>query len=187
MTRSRRYLNNLPNVEKIKDLARDILNCELKLDQAIQDNAHIKNEILSLETQLLSLDKEEYPQKIKNIEINLNKLSGVRLLGDKKIAGLKKEIYTSRTRVDEEIREGLSTLFHQSKSDLEEAQRAIIKHQQLAEESHNRLMNSPTEDFPKYRDEWVQHVRTIIEDEEKIKKSEKQLEAIKRVYKLEFG
>ncbi|EKQ53124.1 MAG: hypothetical protein B655_1437 [Methanobacterium sp. Maddingley MBC34] len=187
MTRSRRYLNNLPNINKIKDLARDILDCELKLDRVIQDNASIKNEILTLETQLLSIDKAEYPQKIKNIQTNLNELSGVRVGNDKKITELRKEIYTSRSLVDEEIREGLSTLFHQAKSDLEEAQQAIIKHQQLVEEAQNRFMNSPAEEFPKYRDEWIQLVKTVIEDEEEIKKSEKQLEAIKRVYKLEFG
>lgn len=187
MTRSRRYLNNLPNVEKIKDLARDILDCELKMDQTIQDNTKIKNEILTLETQFLSLDKEESPQKLKKIQMKLNELSNVRIGNDKKIADLKKEIYSSRSLVDEEIREGLSTLFHQAKSDLEEAKQAITKHQQLVEEAQQRLMNSPAEDFPKYRDEWIQDVKRVIEDEEKIKKSEKELEAIKRVYKLEFG
>lgn len=187
MTRSRRYLNNLPNVEKIKDLARYILDCELKLDQAIQDNVNIKNEILTLETQILSLDKEESPQKLKNIQMKLNELSPVRVGNDKKIADLKKKIYTSKSLVDEEIRDGLSELFHQAKSDLDEAQQNIINHQQLVEEAQNRLMNRPAEEFQKYHDEWIQHVKTVIEDEEKIKKSEKQLEAIRRVYKLEFG
>ncbi|WP_292758187.1 hypothetical protein [Methanobacterium sp.] len=91
MTRSRRYLNNLPNVENIKDLARDILDCELKLDRAIQDNAKVKDDILVLETQLLSFDNEENPQKIKNTQVKLEKLPHVLFSNDKKIAGLKKK------------------------------------------------------------------------------------------------
>ena len=165
MTRSRRYLNNLPNVEKIKDIARDILDCELKLDQTIQDNMTIKNDILTLETQILSLDKAEYPQKLKNIKAELDELSCVRVLNDKKIADLKKEIYTLKSLVDEEIKNGLSQLFHQAKSDLDEAQQDIINHQQMVEEAQNRLMNSPAEDFQKYRHEWIHHVNTVIEDE----------------------
>ena len=187
MTRSRRYLNNLPNVENIKDLARDILDCELKLDRAIQDNAKVKDDILVLETQLLSFDNEENPQKIKNTQVKLEKLPHVLFSNDKKIAGLKKKIFSSKSLVDEEIREGLSQLFHQAKSDLDEAQHGIIKHQQLVEEAQRRLMNSPAEEFHKYRDEWIRHVKTVIEYEEKVKKSEKQLEATKRVYRLEFG
>ena len=92
-----------------------------------------------------------------------------------------------KSLVDEEIRNGLSQLFHQAKSDLDEAQQDIINHQQMVEEAQNRLMNSPAEDFQKYRHEWIHHVNTVIEDEERVKKSKKQLEAIKRVYKLEFG
>jgi predicted transcriptional regulator len=38
MTRSRKYLYKPPNAEKIKQLAEEILECELKLDRAISDN-----------------------------------------------------------------------------------------------------------------------------------------------------
>lgn len=187
MTRSRRYLNNLPNAEIIKELARNILDYELKLDLAIQDSARVKNEILTLETQILFFDKEEDPQKIKNIKMKLDHLASVLLLDHKKIDDLKKEISTSKSRVDEEIREGLSKLFQQAKSDLDEAQHNIIKHQQQVEEAQMRLMNRPAEESKKHRDEWIRNVEKVIIAEEKLKSSEKQLDAIKRVYRLEFG
>lgn len=187
MTRSRRYLNNLPNAERIKELAREILDYELGLDQALQDNARIKTEILTLETQILSSDAWEDPQKIKNIKSKLDQLNGVLQQDDEEIVHLKEEISNSKSLVDEEIREGLSKLFQQAKSDRDEAQQDIIKHQQLVEEAHKRLLENPTGESENLRDEWIQSLVKVSIVEEKLKNSENELEAIKRVYKLEFG
>ncbi|WP_321423028.1 hypothetical protein [uncultured Methanobacterium sp.] len=187
MTRSRRYLNNLPNAERIKELARDILDNELELDQALQDNARIKAEIITLESQILSSDAWEDPQKIKNTKRKLDQLGSVLKRNDKEIAHLKEEISSSKSLVNEEIREGLSKLFQQAKSDRDEAQQDIIKHQQLVEEAHNRLMDNPTEESENLRDEWIRNLVKVSTVEEKLKNSEKELEAIKRVYRLEFG
>ena len=187
MTRSRRYLNNLPNAERIKQLARHILDYELELDQALQDNALIKNEILTMESQILSSDAWEDPQKIKNIKSKLDQLGNGLQRNDKEIAHLKEEISNSKSLVNEEIREGLSKLFKQAKSNRDEAQQDIIKHQQLVEEAHNRLMDNPTEESENLRDEWIRNLVKVSIVEEKLKNSEKELEAIKRVYRLEFG
>nr|WP_243687627.1 hypothetical protein [Methanobacterium formicicum] len=63
MARTRRYLNNLPNIARIKDLAHDILDYELKLDQAQQERSRVKNEILALETKLIAMERGEYSPK----------------------------------------------------------------------------------------------------------------------------
>ncbi len=191
MTRSRRYLNNLPNAKRIKALALDILDYELKLDRAVKDNARIKNEVLTLETQILLFDGKENShedsQKIKDMQSKLNELTPALLLGNKEITYLKKDLSDSKALVDEEIKKGLSQLFQQAKSNRDDAQQDIIKHQKMVEEAQNRLMNSPAPESQKNHDEWIRNVKRVIEDEEKIKNCEKQLEAIKRVYRLEFG
>jgi len=147
MTRSRKYLNNLPNAQKIKDLASDL----------------------------------EYTQ------IKLNELSKVLILQDSEIAELKKNIHNLQSLVDDEIRDGLFQLFHQAKSDLDEAKKDIIKHQKMVEDSQHRLMNSSAKESQENHDEWIRNVGKVIKDEERVKESEKQLEAINRVYRLEFS
>jgi hypothetical protein len=187
MTRSRRYLNNLPNAESIKELAREILDYELEMDQDLQDNARIKTEILELESQILSSDAWEDPQTNKNIKSKLDQLSSVLQRNDKEIAHLNEEISNSKSLVDEEIREGLSKLFQKAKSDRDEAQQDIIKHQQLVEDSHKRLMDNLTGKSENLRDEWIRNLVKVSIVEEKLKNSENELEAIQRVYRLEFG
>lgn len=181
MTRSRKYLYNLPNAGKIKQVAREILDCELNLDRVVSDKNEIKIEILSLETELISLDNSENPQKTEKSRERLSKLSNDILRTDNEIYDLKKQILNLQSIVDEEIREGLSHLFHQAKSGIDEAQQALVKHQTLANEAQNMLAKSSGNEAKKYRDEWILNVEKIIKDEEQIKKSEKQLEAIKRV------
>jgi hypothetical protein len=65
MARTRRYLNNLPNIARIKDLAHDILDYELKLDQAQQERSRVKNEILALETKLIAMERGNILRKEK--------------------------------------------------------------------------------------------------------------------------
>jgi len=187
MARSRKYLNNLPNAQKIKDLASDILDFELKLDRVLQDNARVKNEVMALQTQILSLGNDEYSEELENTQIKLNELSTVLIMQDSEIADLKKNIHNLQSLVDDEIREGLSQLFHKAKSDWDEAKKDVIKHQNMVEDSQHRFMNSSAEDSQEVHDEWIQNVNKVIKDEERIKESEKQIEAIKRVYRLEFG
>jgi hypoxanthine phosphoribosyltransferase len=187
MARSRKYLNNLPNAQKIKDLASDILDCELKLDRVLQENTRVKNEIMALQTQILSLDNDGSSEELENTQIQLNESSKVLILQDIEIADLKRNIHNLQSLVDDEIREGLSQLFHEAKSDLDAAKKDVIKHQKMVEDSQHRLMNSSAEESQETHDEWIQHVNKVIKDEERIKESEKQIEAIKRVYRLEFG
>ncbi|BDZ67298.1 hypothetical protein [Methanobacterium ferruginis] len=187
MSRSRRYLNNLPNVERVKQLSREILDSELKLDRAISNKEEINKDISSLERELTSLDKSKDPQKIKTIKEKLEELSYDSKKNDVEIANLKNHVFRSQNIFDEEIREGLFQLFYQAKSGFEEAQQNIRKNQKLVEEAQNKLLNSHRDESEKYRDEWVRNVEKIIQDEEKLKKCEEQLDAVKRVYKLEFG
>ena len=49
------------------------------------------------------------------------------------------------------------------------------------------MANASRDEVEKYRHEWIFNVEKIIHDEEIVKKWEKQIEAIQRVYKLEFG
>ncbi len=186
MTRSRRYLNNLPNVEKVKKLARDILDSELQLDKAISTNEKIKKEILKLESSGTSHETIDNPEKLENRE-QLEKLSGDLAANDKEINDLKRHIFDSQSIVDEEIREGLSMLHHKAISRLEEAQKDIIKHQKLADVAQKNLNKASGDDIEKYRHQWILNTEKIIKDEEIAKKCEKQIEAIKRVYKLEFA
>jgi len=187
MARSRRYLNSLPNVERVKQLSREILDSELKLDKALSNKEWINKEISSLERDVMALDKSEDPQKINKLQENLEKLSKDLNDNDVDIENLKKHIFHSQNTVDEEIREGLSRLFHQAKSGFEEAQQSISKHQKLVEQAHNMMLSCGRDESQKYRDEWIRNVEKIMQDEEKLKKCEEQLETIKRVYTLEFG
>ncbi|AUB55227.1 hypothetical protein BK007_03820 [Methanobacterium subterraneum] len=187
MTRSRKYLNNLPNAQKIKDLASDILDHELKLDRILQDHTELKNEIIALQTQVLSFDNDGSSQGLEYTQIKLNELSKVLILQDSEIAELKKNIHNLQSLVDDEIRDGLFQLFHQAKSDLDEAKKDIIKHQKMVEDSQHRLMNSSAKESQENHDEWIRNVGKVIKDEERVKESEKQLEAINRVYRLEFS
>lgn len=187
MARSRKYLNNLPNAQKIKDLASDILDYELKLDRVMQDHTKVNNEIMALQTQVLSFDNDGSSEGLENTKIKLNELSKVLILQKSEIAELKKNILNSQSIVDDEIREGLSQLFHEAKSEFDEAKKDIIKHQKMVVDSQHMLMNSSAEESTKNHDEWIRNVGKVIKDEERVKKSEKQLEAIKRVYRLEFG
>lgn len=187
MTRSRKYLYNLPNAEKIKQLAEEILDCELKLDRTLSDNKKNKKEILALEMEIISLDESGNPEKIKKTKKRLEKLSNDIISKDNEIDDCKKHVLNLQNIVDEEIREGLSQLFNQAKSCIDEAQHAINKNKKLVKEAQNKLANSSSNEGHKYRDEWILNVEKTINEEEKLKKCEKQLEAIKRVYKLEFG
>jgi len=187
MARSRKYLNNLPNAQKIKDLASDILDYELKLDRVMQDHTKVNNEIMALQTQVLSFDNDGSSEGLENTKIKLNELSKVLILQKSEIAELKKNILNSQSIVDDEIREGLSQLFHEAKSEFDEAKKDIIKHQKMVVDSQHMLMNSSAEESTKNHDEWIRNVGKVIKDEERVKESEKQLEAIKRVYRLEFG
>jgi hypothetical protein len=187
MTRSRKYLYNLPNAEKIKQLAEEILECELKLDRAISDNKKNKKNILALETEIMSLDKTEDPEIIKKMKKRLEELSEDIISKDGEIDSCKKRILDLKSLADDQIREGLSQLFNQAKSCVNEAQQSLLEHEKLANEAQNRLTNSSSNQSRKYRDEWILNVEKTIRDEEKLKKCEKQLEAIKRVYKREFG
>lgn len=186
MTRSRKYLYNLPNAQKIKKLAREILDYELKMDTAKSENKNIKEEILTLEAQLISLEVTENQHKMKKINDRLDELSKNLLQNEKEITDLKRHVSSLKSLADAEIREGLSTLYNQAKSCLEEAQISILRHQKQAKEAQNRLNNSSGGVAQQYRDEWIRNVEKIIKDEEKLKKCERQLEAIKRIYKLEF-
>jgi len=187
MTRSRKYLNNLPNAQKIKDIASDILDYELKLDRVVQDHTKVNNEIMALQTQVLSFDNDGSSESLENTQIKLNELSKVLILQDSEIAELKKNILNSQSLVDDEIREGLSQLFHEAKSEFDEAKKDLIKHQKMVEDSQHMLINSSAEESQKNHDEWIRNVGKVIKDEERVNESEKQLEAIKRVYRLEFG
>jgi len=187
MTRSRKYLYNLPNSLKIKKLAREILDYELKIDNAKSENRNIKEEILTLETQLISLEVIENQHKIKKINERLDELSQNNLQNEKEITDLISHVSSLKSMADAEIMEGLSTLYNQAKSCIEKAQLSIFRHQKLAKEAQDGLTKSSNEEAQKYRDEWIRNVEKIIEDEENLKNCEKQLEAIKRVYTLEFG
>jgi hypothetical protein len=187
MTRSRRYLNNLPNVEEIKKLARDILESELQLDKTLQTKVSVKKEILKLQNEMISPEQTFNPKKLKIVTEQLEELSNDLSKKDKEINDLKRHIFDSQSIIEDEIREGLSQLYHQSRSSLDEAQSNIKKHQKLVFEAQNKLANASRDEVDKYRHEWVQNVETLIKDEEKVKKCEKQIEAIQRVYKLEFG
>jgi|GEM_PF-1713311 hypothetical protein len=187
MARSRKYLNNLPNAQKIKDLAIDILDYELKLDRVVQDHTKVNNEIMALQTKVLSFDNDGSSEGLENTPVKLNELSKVLVLQKSEIAELKKSILNSQSIVDDEIREGLSQLFHEAKSEFDEAKKDIIKHQKMVEDSQHMLLNSSAEESSKNHDEWIRNVGKVIKDEERVNESEKQLEAIKRVYRLEFG
>ena len=187
MARSRKYLNNLPNALKIKDLAIDILDYELKLDRVVQDHTKVNNEIMALQTKVLSFDNDGSSEGLENTPVKLNELSKVLVLQKSEIAELKKSILNSQSIVDDEIREGLSQLFHEAKSEFDEAKKDIIKHQKMVEDSQHMLLNSSAEESSKNHDEWIRNVGKVIKDEERVNESEKQLEAIKRVYRLEFG
>jgi len=187
MARSRKYLNNLPNAQKIKDLAIDILDYELKLDRVVQDHTKVNNELMALQTKVLSFDNDGSSEGLENTPVKLNELSKVLVLQKSEIAELKKSILNSQSIVDDEIREGLSQLFHEAKSEFDEAKKDIIKHQKMVEDSQHMLMNSSAEESSKNHDEWIRNVGKVIKDEERVNESEKQLEAIKRVYRLEFG
>ena len=187
MTRSRKYLYNLPNALKIKKLDREILDYELKMDNAKSENENIKEEILTLEIQLISLEVSENQHKIKKINDQLDELSKNLLQNEKEITDLIRHVSSLKSMADAEIREGLSILYNQAKSSIEKVQINIRRHQKLAKEAQDELTKSSNDETQKYRDEWIRNVEKIIEDEEKLKKCEKQLEAIKRVYALEFG
>ncbi|MDO5835162.1 MAG: hypothetical protein Q4P17_01505 [Methanobacterium sp.] len=187
MARSRKYLNHLPNIPKIKDLANDILDYELKLDQVLQDQTRLKNEIMALQSQVLSLDNDESSEELENTQLKLNELSHLLILQDKEISHLKNNIRSFQAGVDDEIREGLSQLFHEAKSNLQEAKMDMVQHQKMVKASQLGLMNSSAKKSQEKHDEWIQNVNKVINDEERIKESEKQIEAIKRVYRLEFG
>lgn len=187
MARSRKYLNNLPNAQKIKDIASDILDYELKLDRVVQDHTKVNNEIMALQTQVLSFENDGSSEALENTHIKLNELSKVIILQDSEIAELKKNILNSQSLVDDEIREGLSQLFHEAKSEFDEAKKDLIKHQKMVEDTQHMLMNSSAEESQKNHDEWIRNVGKVIKDEERVNESEKQLKAIKRVYRLEFG
>lgn len=187
MTRSRKYLYNLPNALKIKQLAGEILDYELKLDNAKSENQIIKKEILTLETQLISLEGTENQHIIEKTNKRLDELSKDIINNEKELNNLKRHVSSLKSIADAEIREGLSTLYNQAKSEIDEAQISILHHQKMAKEAQNKFASSSKEDAQHYRDLWIRHVERIIEDEEKLKKSQEQLEAIKRIYKLEFG
>ena len=187
MTRSRKYLYNLPNAEKIKQLAEDILECELELDRAILDNKKNRKNILALETEIISFDKTDDPEIIKKRKKRLEELSEDIIRKEDEIGGCEKRILDLKSLADDQIREGLSHLFNQAKSCIDEAQQSLLEHEELANEAQNRLANSSSNQAQKYRDEWILNVEKTIRDGEKLKKCEKQLEAIKRVYKREFG
>jgi hypothetical protein len=187
MTISRRYLNNLPNVEEIKKLAREILDSELKLDKTLQTKDSLKKETLKLEKELISPEQSLNPKKLKIVKEQMEELSNDLSKKDKEINDLKRHIFDSQSIIEDEIREGLSQLYHQSRSSLDEAQSKIKKHQKLVFEAQNNLASASRDEVDKYRHEWVQNVERLIKDEEKVKNCEIQIEAIQRVYKLEFS
>jgi hypothetical protein len=187
MTRSRRYLNNLPNADKIKILAGEILDCEIKLDNAVYNGKKLKKEFLFLENQLKTLDKNENPQKIETTNEKLKNLSNNLMVNEKEINNLTDRIHYLQSIVNEEIREGLSNMFHAEKSCSDDAQKNIIKYQKIAEEAQNKLSIVSGVELEKYHRQWILNVEKVIKYQEELEKCEKQLEAIKRVYKLEFG
>lgn len=187
MARTRRYLNNLPNIARIKDLAHDILDYELKLDQAQQERSRVKNEILALETKLIAMERGEYSPKREKTRMKLNNFADDLVATDKIIKDLKRNISDSKSMVNDEIREGLSKIYKKAKLERDEGLKDLIRHQNLADEAHNKFANSSPEEYSQYHHQWISNVQRVIEDEERIERSEKELEAIKRVYRLEFG
>lgn len=187
MPKSRNYLNSLPNVEKIKALAREILDSELKLDKALSDRDKNKKEISSLKKDLKSFYKSENSERIDEVRERIEEVSKDVVEKDNEIGNLENNIYHLQSVVEDEIREGLSQLFHQAKSSLDKAQKGIIMHQTLVDEAQKKLTTVSRAESQKIRDEWIRNVEKLMKDEEKVEKWEKQLEAIKRVYKLEFG
>lgn len=187
MTKSRKYLNNLPNVEIIRSLATDILDNELKLDKAVQSKEKTKKEILKLETDLVSLGKLTNRKDSENINEQLEELSSVLSTETMEIKELKNHIIDLKSVVDREIREGLSQLYKNAEYQLDEAQQKIVEHQKLVDMAQKNLTNASTDEIEKYRHELVLNVQKMIEDQEKAAKWENQIEAIKRVYKREFG
>ncbi|NYB52023.1 MAG: hypothetical protein HVN35_05660 [Methanobacteriaceae archaeon] len=187
MTRSRRYLNSLPNIEKIKEISREILDYELKLDKATRNKDGIKKDIFELENKKEHLETVESPKKMESTRKKLENLSSDLLAKDKEINEIKKHILDLQLIVDKEITEGLSILYHQAKSSLDEAEKNILKHQKLVDESQKNFINASTQEVEKYRHEWIINVEKVIKHKEKAKIYEEEIENIKRVYKREFG
>ncbi len=187
MARSRRYLNNLPNAEEIKTLAGEILTYELKMDKAVYEGEQIKNQILSLENDLKTLDKNETPQTIESTKEKLKHLSNNLVVNENEINDLRDYILKLQSTVNEEIREGLSNLFHQAKSCTEEAQKNISKYQKMTENAQKKLLTANGDELKKYHQEWILNVHKVIKYQEMFEKCKKELDAIKRVYTLEFG
>jgi beta-galactosidase beta subunit len=119
--------------------------------------------------------------------MKLNNFADDLVATDKIIKDLKRNISDSKSMVNDEIREGLSKIYKKAKLERDEALKDLIRHQNLADEAYNKFANSSLEESSQYHHQWISNVQMVIEDKERIERSEKELEAIKRVYRLEFG
>nr|WP_054858747.1 hypothetical protein [Methanobacterium formicicum] len=78
--------------------------------------------------------------------MKLNNFADDLVATDKIIKDLKRNISDSKSMVNDEIREGLSKIYKKAKLERDEGLKDLIRHQNLADEAHNKFANSSPEE-----------------------------------------
>lgn len=169
MSKFKPYLEHLENADKIKILAREIIDIELELDK-LEEQKKARDTIISdLESELKQFNEElqgeQDSEKIKSLtsiiddkkhQITVEMMESRPLVDE--INRKEIELFRLQESRKEAIRRGMADLFHQAKEDYEQARLYWIKYSELALQAH-----------------------------EKVKKRKKEMDAIKLAFKAEFS
>jgi hypothetical protein len=182
---NRRYLERLENIQKIKDTANKILDVEIEIDKLEAKKLMIirdlsKNRLIIDEIRNNNSNRSKSLRSIIQTEVDNPSKMVVEL--EEEISKRNKEFFRLHQIMKDEVRSGLTEMFHEAMMEHDKIEKNLFKIKKLTMDSQKLFHESKT---PESQREWIEYCSKLMAEEEKLLENEREIDNIKCVFRIE--
>ena len=181
----KRHLERLKNILKIRDVANQVLDVEIEIDELEVEKQKIihdlsENRLIIDEIRNKDFKNLESLSSIVQTEVDHPSKKVVEL--EEEISKKEKKFFRLHQIMKDEVRSGLTEMFHEAMLEHDHIEKNLFKIKKMTMESQKVFQDKKTLES---RKRWIEYVSRLMVEEERLKENEEEIDDIKRVLRIE--